>query len=129
MNPVIHFEMPIDNGDRVVEFYSKIFGWQMQKLGQDMGNYILAMTIESDEKGPIKPGGINGGFYPRMADAPDQCPSVVISVENIREYMKKIEAAGGDIMGEPMEIPNIGWYVSFHDPEGNRVSLLEPSNT
>ena len=29
---------------------------------------------------------------------------------------------------EPVEIPGIGRYVSFTDTEGNRVSLLQPSN-
>jgi predicted enzyme related to lactoylglutathione lyase len=26
-----------------------------------------------------------------------------------------------------VEIPGIGWYVSFIDTEGNRVSLLQPT--
>ena len=37
-----------------------------------------------------------------------------------------IEKAGGKVLGEPMEIPGVGWYVSFLDTEGNRVSLLQP---
>jgi hypothetical protein len=35
-------------------------------------------------------------------------------------------AAGGNVLGEPMEIPNVGQYVAFIDPEGNRVSMLQP---
>ena len=30
------------------------------------------------------------------------------------------------MLGEPMEIPCVGSYVSFLDPEGNRVSMLQP---
>jgi hypothetical protein len=30
------------------------------------------------------------------------------------------------VLGEPMEIPGVGRYVSFTDTEGNRVSLLQP---
>ncbi len=30
------------------------------------------------------------------------------------------------MLGEPMDIPGIGRYVSFTDPEGNRVSMLQP---
>ncbi len=41
--------------------------------------------------------------------------------------MKKVAAAGGKIIGEPMEIPGIGTYVSFYDTEGNRASMLQPS--
>ncbi len=29
-------------------------------------------------------------------------------------------------MGEAMEIPGVGQYVSFMDTEGNRVSMLQP---
>ena len=29
-------------------------------------------------------------------------------------------------IGEPMEIPGVGMYVSFMDTEDNRVSLLKP---
>jgi predicted enzyme related to lactoylglutathione lyase len=33
------------------------------------------------------------------------------------------------VLGEPMEIPGVGRYVSFIDPEGNRVSLLQPARS
>ena len=55
-----------------------------------------------------------------------QYPSVVISVDDIARSMKKVNDAGGKVLGEPMEIPGVGRYVSFTDPEGNRVSLLQP---
>jgi hypothetical protein len=38
INPVVHFEMPYENRERLVKFYEKAFGWQMQKLGQEMGD-------------------------------------------------------------------------------------------
>ncbi len=41
--------------------------------------------------------------------------------------MKKVTDAGGRLLGEPMEIPGVGKYVSFFDTEGNRVSMLEPA--
>jgi uncharacterized protein len=30
------------------------------------------------------------------------------------------------VLGEPIEIPGVGQYVSFTDTEGNRVSMLRP---
>jgi predicted enzyme related to lactoylglutathione lyase len=71
-------------------------------------------------------GTINGRFFPKSDDMPAQHPSVVIAVENIKEHMKKVEKAGGKVLGEPMEIPGVGLYVSFMDTEGNRVSMLQP---
>ena len=50
----------------------------------------------------------------------------MIAVDDIKAAMGKVKAAGGEVLGEPMEIPGVGQYVSFMDSEGNRVSLLQP---
>jgi uncharacterized protein len=126
MNPVIHFEMPYDNRERMAKFYGSAFGWQTQMLGEDMGKYVVATTTATDDNGPKKPGAINGGFYAKQDDRPAQYPSVVIAVDDIKNAVKKVKEAGGNVLGEPMEIPGIGQYVSFTDTEGNRVSMLQP---
>lgn len=128
MNPVVHFEMPAKDRNRMAVFYSKAFGWKTRMLGEDMGNYVIVNTTETDENGMIqKPGAINGGFYPKNDEDPYQCPSLVIGVEDIREAMDNITAAGGTLLGDPVEIKGYGMYVSFHDTEGNKVSLMEPT--
>lgn len=127
MDPVVHFEMPAADRARMAQFYTSAFGWQAQLLGPEMGDYVVVATTETDESGtPKTPGAINGGFYPKKEDWPAQYPSVVIAVDDIRASMKKVADAGGNILGEPMEIPGIGQYVSFFDTEGNRVSMLQP---
>jgi predicted enzyme related to lactoylglutathione lyase len=126
MDPVVHFEMPFEDRKRMATFYRSAFGWQTQMLGEDMGNYVLATTVETGEKGPKRPGAINGGFYPKRLDWPVQHPSVVIAVDDIRKAIAKVAKAGGSVLGEPMEIPGVGSYVSFMDSEGNRVSMLQP---
>jgi hypothetical protein len=126
MDAVVHFEMPYDDARRISSFYKSAFGWNTEPMGADMGNYILAMTTTTDGHTPTTPGAINGGFFQRSADMPAQVPSVVISVANIQASMQKVRQAGGKVLGEPMEIPGVGQYVSFTDPEGNRVSMLQP---
>ena len=127
MNPVVHFEMPAVDRKRRGDFYSKTFGWHTQILGEEMGGYVLAGTSPSDETGrPTTPGVINGGFYQKTEDPISHAPSVVISVENINDHMKKVAAAGGKIIGEPQDIPGVGKWVSFYDTEGNRVSMMQP---
>ena len=129
MDSVIHFEMPYEDRDRAAQFYAQTFGWTSNKLGQEMGNYMVVMTSESDEKTgrPKTPGSINGGMYKKPEDPMGQAPSVVIAVEDIQESMRKVVEAGGKVLGEPMGIPGVGQYASFLDTEGNRVSLLQPS--
>ena len=127
MSPVVHFEMPYENSERLAKFYTQAFDWRMQKLGKEMSDYVTAYTTETDENNMIKkPGAINGGFFPKKLDWPAQYPSVVIAVDDIKKAMKRVIDAGGKVLGEPMEIPSIGQYVSFTDTEGNRVSMLQP---
>src|SRR5262247_3295907 len=126
MDPVVHFEMPYDDRQRMAKFYESAFGWQTQLLGEEMGNYVLATTTETDEQGPKKTGSINGGFFQKRPDWPAQNPSIVIAVEDINDAVKRVTDAGGKVLGEPMEIPGVGQYVSFTDTEGNRVSMLQP---
>jgi uncharacterized protein len=127
MDSVVHFEMPYVDRDRMAQFYQSAFGWQTQTLGPEMGNYVVATTTETGPDGrPKTPGAINGGFYERPSDEAGQHPSVVIAVDDVHEAIRKIEAAGGTLFGEPMEIPGVGQYASFRDTEGNRVSVLQP---
>jgi len=127
MNPVIHFEMPYGDRGRMAKFYKAAFGWKTQMLGADMGDYVVATTTEPGPNGrPKSPGAINGGFFPKKPDWPEQHPSVVIAVDDIRKAMATVAKAGGQVLGEPMDIPGIGSYVSFTDTEGNRVSILQP---
>jgi len=127
MNPVVHFEMPAGDRERMVRFYSSAFGWKAQMLGSEMGDYVVVSTTESGPDGrPSTPGAINGGFFPKRTDMPAQYPSVVIAVDDIADAMRKVGDAGGQVLGEPMDIPGVGAYVSFTDTEGNRVSMLQP---
>ena len=123
-NPVVHFEMPYEDGKRVSEFYSKAFGWKMNMTGEDMGNYVIAETTETEGMKAVGKGAINGGFYQKSA-SDRKYPSVVISVADIQAAMKNVTDAGGKILGEVMDIPNVGKFVSFEDTEGNGASLLQ----
>ncbi len=135
MDPVVHFEMPAEDKKRMIKFYESVFGWQTQQLGPEFGDYVVVTTTETDENQMIKtPGNINGGFYEKQpSDTHGQHPRIVIAVDDIRASMKKVEAAGGKIIGggfqagEPDDIPGVGLYISVLDSEGNEVALLQPS--
>jgi len=124
-NPVVHFEMPYDDVGRLAGFYEKAFGWTMNRLGPEMGSYVVAHTAETGEDMMVKtPGTINGGFSPRNEEYRET--RVVISVPDIQAAMKAVKGAGGKVKGDPVEIPGIGRYVSFTDTEGNKVAMLQP---
>lgn len=132
-DPVVHFEMPAKDKKRTSKFYSSVFGWNMSQLGENMGDYLLAGSVEVDEKNmPKQPGAINGGFFEYKDEPGFNMPHLVISVKNLGESIKKVEDAGGKALGGMKgpgtvdDIPGIGKYVSFVDTEGNRVGMLQP---
>jgi uncharacterized protein len=126
MNPVVHFELPYKDAGRAILFYKNVFGWEMEELDETMGNYILATTAIKDAKPGFPAGAINGGLFPVKPDWPAQYPSIVIGVENMALKIEQIKKNGGEVLGEPMDIPGFGKYVSFMDTEGNRNSIIEP---
>jgi hypothetical protein len=137
MSPVVHFEMGYKDKQRMVDFYTSVFGWKAEMMGPEMGNYVVAHTTETDEKGMIqKPGSINGGFYQKTESPLSHAPSVVIAVDDIHQAMKEVESAGGKILGsmnqageqtmEPQDIPGVGLWISAMDTEDNRFSILQP---
>ena len=109
-SPVVHFEMPAKDKKRVIEFYSKVFGWDMIQLGAEMSNYILAGTTPTDENQMAqKPGEINGGFF-EYADMPGlNVPHIVIQVENLDEAMEKVKNSGGKINDSDKNLLLASW--------------------
>jgi len=105
MNSVVHFEMPFDDRDRMTKFYELAFGWRTQKLGEDIGSYVLATTTETDDHGSPKTRAINGRFFPKKPGWPDQHTAIVIAVDDIKESVQKATTVGGEVLGEPMAIP------------------------
>ena len=131
MNPVAHFNMPAEDNKRVSDFYAAAFGWQLKQMGPEMGNYVLAITTETDAQGMIqKPGTINGGFFKKTPEA--SAPKLTITVDDIEEAMKKVVAAGGTIIGGTKpgvveDMPGLGKFIDIRDTEGNVVSLMQPT--
>jgi hypothetical protein len=125
MDPVIHFELPCDDRERLARFLERAFGWTAQPLGPEMGHYVLVTTAERDAHPQAPRGAINGGLFTRSPQMPAQFPGIVIGVQDIGAAMRRVTEAGGQVLGEPMDIPGVGAYVAFLDTEGNRSSLMQ----
>ncbi len=44
MNRVVHFEIHAKDFDKLQKFYQDIFGWDIQDMGPQMGNYRTVTT-------------------------------------------------------------------------------------
>jgi len=124
MDKVVHFEIPVDDRARAKEFYASVFYRDVED--QDMGGvvYTTAGTVEVDKTmTPKQPGAINGGLMDRSKDTP--APVITIGVDAIDDSLKKVEASGGRTITPRSEIPNMGAFAYFKDPEGNVMGLWE----
>ena len=112
--------------ERARRFYGSVFGWQIHDL-PEMG-YTLVNTVPVDEATqlPVEPGAINGGLFERAAGMPST-PVLMLDVESVDDALKQVEAAGGAVVRPRTEIPGMGAFAYFTDPEGNTLGVFENS--
>jgi predicted enzyme related to lactoylglutathione lyase len=109
---VVHFEIPVDDGERARAFYGGVFGWQLMEM-PEMG-YTMVTTGPSDpEKGPSEPGFINGGMFQRSEQFPGKAPNIVIDVESIDDALGRVKDAGGTVASERMPVGEMGFAAFF----------------
>ena len=122
MRSVVHFEIPADDVARAKEFYRSVFDWQLQDM-PEMDYTIVQTTAVDENQMPTGPGAINGGLMRRSQETP--APVLTIDVESVDQALKHVEAAGGRVVRPRTEIPGMGAFAYFTDPEGNTLGLWE----
>lgn len=116
MPRITHFDIPSDNPERAQKFYQNTFGWKFDKWDGPM-EYWMIKT--GDDNTP----GINGGLARRM---PGQIGMTnTIEIPSIDEYVIKVQSNGGQILVPKMEIPEVGYYATCMDTEGNIFGIIQ----
>jgi len=117
---IVHFEIPAEDVEKLRKFYSRLFGWKIEKM-QGFEEYWNIETVPVDGDGmPLRPG-VNGGMMKKQN--PEHKPVTYIAVESVDEYSNKIDELGGKITVPKQEIPGIGWWAFALDPEGHQFGI------
>jgi predicted enzyme related to lactoylglutathione lyase len=131
-NLVVHFEIHASEPQRLIDFYSELFGWKFTQYGDtpywtiDTGEGAIGNTTGT-------PGaGINGGLTQRQGPRPEAgapvngCNFVVGVDGSVDDLMKRgIELGAAEAMpAEDMEGIGRGGYLT--DPDGNLFGMLSP---
>lgn len=116
MGRVIHFEITADDPDKVGQFYSEVFGWNVQKWDGAV-DYWLIGTGDKDEPG------IDGALMARDEKLPQTVNT--ISVESAEAAVQKVRASGGKVLNEIQTIPGVGYHTYCADPDGNVFGVME----
>ncbi len=118
MPKVVHFELPFDDAERANKFYADVFGWK-QARWNGPEEYYLQETGGDDE-----PYGIGGALIARGASANFGTTLVIIAVDDLDDYIARVEAAGCEIVTSRSAIPGLGYFANFRDTEGNVVGMF-----
>jgi len=97
-------------------FYTELLGWELEKFDGAGMDYDM---IKAN-------GGMHGGFGEANEGTPAHWLGHV-AVEDADEAAEKIKTGGGTIYYGPADIPEVGQFVIFADPQGAVVSAFAPS--
>jgi predicted enzyme related to lactoylglutathione lyase len=112
--PVVHWELMSKDPANVSAFYEKLFGWKIQHVPEI--NYRIVDTGGE--------GGINGGILkPQRSEPWPGNMTLYIEVDDLASYRERIVAAGGEIHVEEQDVPGMGAFSLFTDPEGRMMGL------
>jgi hypothetical protein len=113
-NPLCHFELMTNDPAACRKFYGGIFDWKFDD--RSMPGYTLVNT-------GAEPG---GGIFPKPPHAPGACMNVYFQVEDVEATLAKAVQLGARIVVPRSNIPNVGEFALFADPEGIVVGLFKP---
>jgi predicted enzyme related to lactoylglutathione lyase len=88
-------------------------------------DYNMVVTTPMDETTgqPTQPGAINGGMMAR--DGQITNPVITVDVPDIDATLQTVERLGGSVVMPKSEIPGMGYFAYFKDPEDNVMGLWE----
>lgn len=99
------------------DFYGSLFGWTFEDQGPDFGHYTIAS--------------VNGksvaGISPARESTPNAVWATFITVDDTETAIKAVENAGGQQLGEIMEIAPAGRMAVFSDVNGAEFCTWQPN--
>lgn len=115
--PVVHFEIGCQDINKTRAFYAAAFGWDYMPGAPNM-----AMVGNLGHMAPTKTDGI-GGHLNSLGHPPHQYVTFYIMVDDIEASLAQIGKLGGTTLIPKQEVPGMGWFAWFKDPEGNAIGL------
>jgi predicted enzyme related to lactoylglutathione lyase len=108
---IVHIEIPADDTGKAQEFWGSLFGWEFQNYPGPSDYFMTQITDDS------------GAAITNMEPA-KKGTRPYFSVDEIKAGAARVKELGGEA-GEPMPVPNMGWFVTATDPHGNEFGLWQ----
>jgi hypothetical protein len=109
---IVYFEVGAQDKQQLAGFYGELFGWRLQEIAD---GYTMIDTAAG--------GGINGGIG-RSSDGTPWV-SFYVATDDPQATLDQALSMGATTVLPVTEIPNVGTFAMFNDPDGNVVGLVE----
>jgi predicted enzyme related to lactoylglutathione lyase len=119
MPTIVHFEIPADDIERAVKFYSGLFGWEIKQV-HELDYWMISTGGDEGGKGGKA---VGGGILKRQD--PAQRAINYIGVSSVDDYITKVRELGGSIAVPKKAVPGWGYFAVCLDMEGNAFGLWE----
>ena len=116
--PVVWHELTAEDPEAALGFYKGLFGWDVigqHPMGGEVGTYYLFGTGTTQL----------GGAYRRPKHLPASWPRwlVYLNVPSVTAAVAAVEAAEGQLLSGPHEVPGGSWVAQVVDSHGVPVAL------
>lgn len=115
--PIVHFEIGGRDAKKSREFYSKLLGWEFE----DYGGAQMVTNIGHRPDGTAGMG--IGGHINALGHEPHNYVTVYAMVDDLQATLDKAGSLGGKTIVPPTEVPGMGYFAWFSDPDGNVIGL------
>ncbi len=115
-NAPVHFELPVNDPEKMSKFYSEAFGWRFE--ASPMGEGQTYWMISTGPEGQS----LNGGMYKRTE--PDELLRIYVGDEDLEGVISRVEKAGGSLINR-FDIPGMVTGALMYDPERNVVGVVK----
>ena len=118
--PVVHFEVVGQDGDKLKAFYSNLFGWEFEDAPGPMNYGVVPRDGNTNPEGIGIGGGVGG------VEGDSGHVTFYVEVPDIEAALTKAESLGGKRLRGPDEVPGAGIVIAhFSDPEGHVIGAVQ----
>jgi predicted enzyme related to lactoylglutathione lyase len=125
--PVIHFEVVGNDGDKLKAYYADLFGWEYEDAPGPMNYGLVQLEGNTNADGVGIPGGVGGIEGDPRGDVGHV--TFYVEVPDVDAALTKAEGLGGKRVSGPDEVPGAGVVLGhFSDPEGHMIGLVKSTS-
>lgn len=101
------------------KFYKELLGWEMDEMPMQQGGAYTVLKASGEAV---------GGMMPMPAEVPEMVPThwaTYITVTDVDQVANKAQELGAKMIVPPTDIPEVGRFSTFQDPQGAVINVIQ----